>query len=275
VSAKFFGQFLLEQGAIDAMQLRAALDLMERENQTIGEIAIAGGFASAAECRRVHGEQRRKDLPWGELAVQMGVLNNIELDELLRIQRGTRLPLAGALVHLELLAADQARALHDAFKSEQTDVPAELELPGALAGNRAAEVTVELLTRLLRRIVGIDAQLGPGREVEALPEGALLASVPVVGTHGVRITMIVETRFGEKLAAGLLGFDLEDLAAELSLDAIGEFLNVLAGNVVSLLDEVLEFRLEPPCYGVLPTAGYAFDLETEGDGRAQLILELL
>jgi len=64
---KFFGQVLLEQGEIDELQLRQALDLMERENRTIGELAVSAGFASEAEGRRVNGEQRRLDLSFGEL----------------------------------------------------------------------------------------------------------------------------------------------------------------------------------------------------------------
>jgi CheY-specific phosphatase CheX len=275
VSIKFFGQFLLERGEIDEQQLRGALDLMEQENQTIGELAVAEGFATVAECRRVHGEQRRKDLPFGELAVQMGVLNNVELDELLELQRQNRLPLAGALVRLDVLPADRVRALHDEFKSEYGTLPSARPLPGKLAGNRVAEVMTQVFARLLRRVSAIDAHLGDGRELDALPEGVLVATVPVVGVHGVRITLLVERRFGEKLAAGLLGFDLEELASELALEAVGEFLNVLAGNVLALLqDEALELRLEAPVYCVLPTRGFRFEVETEADGRAELILEL-
>lgn len=271
---KFFGQFLLEQGEIDEMQLHAALDLMEQENPTIGELAVEAGFATSAECRRVHGEQRRKDLPWGELAVQMGALNSVELDELLEAQRQARLPLAGALVGLGVLPADRVRALHDQFKSEQGEIPPHPELPPALAGNRVAEVTASLFKRLLLRVGGIDSQVGEGCSLAELPQGVLVAAVSVVGTHGLRITLLLDSRFGEKLAAGLLGLELEELASELALEAVGEFLNVLAGNVVSILsDEAFELRLEPPCYGVLPTEGFAFELQTEASGCGQLILE--
>jgi hypothetical protein len=275
VSIMFFGQFLLERGEIDEQQLRAALDLMERENQTIGELAVAEGFATAAECRRVHGEQRRKDLPFGELAVHMGALNNVELEELLQLQRRTRLPLASALVRTDVLTPERARDLYDEFKSEHTETPAKPALPGALVGHRLAEVTSELLSRLLLRVAGIDSRVGSGRELDGLPDGVLIASLPVVGLHGLTVTMQVEGAFGKKLAAGLLGFQLEELAGELALDAVGEFLNVLAGNAVSSLeDEALELQLKPPCYGVLPTQGFVFDIETESDGGAVLILEL-
>jgi CheY-specific phosphatase CheX len=275
VNIKFFGQFLLERGEIDAVGLRSALDLMEQENQTIGELAVEEDFATPAECRRVHGEQRRRDLPWGELAVQMGVLNNIELEELLQTQRRTRLPLAGALVRMEVLSADRVRALHDEFKSEHGEISTKPTLPAPLAKNRVAEATSDLFARLLRRVAGIEASIGHGRELDALPQGVLVAAVQVVGTRGLRATLLVDQSFGERLAAGLLGLELEELASELALEAVGEFLNMLAGNVVSILEEeALELRLEPPCYGVLPSSGYQFEIETEATGSAMLILEL-
>ena len=87
--------------------------------------------------------------------------------------------------------------------------------------------------------------------------------------------MIVSGSFGEKLAVGILGMELAELASELALEAVGEFLNVLVGNVVSSLeqDEGLELRLEAPSYGVLPTSGFCVPITTEGEGSAQLILE--
>ena len=47
MAVRFFGQLLIEEGEVDADQVRLALDLMEDENPTIGEIAIEDGILSA------------------------------------------------------------------------------------------------------------------------------------------------------------------------------------------------------------------------------------
>ena len=39
MGVKFFGQFLIEQGEIDASHVREALELMEDTNPTLGELA--------------------------------------------------------------------------------------------------------------------------------------------------------------------------------------------------------------------------------------------
>ncbi len=68
---------------------------------------------------------------------------------------------------------------------------------------------------------------------------------------------------------------LDALAGELALEAVGEFLNVLMGNVVATLEgEALELRLEPASYGVLPKTGWRFGVVTEAAGFAEIVLEV-
>ena len=231
MTTKFFGQFLLECGEIDEAELRLALELMEKENLTLGEFAVRSGFATEADCRRVNGEQRRKDVPFGELAVHMGVLNSVELEELLQRQRETRLELSTALVNLEFLPADRMHALSDAFKSEQRQLlPGEVELPPALARHPVAAATVRRLVRFCQRVGRLEVKVGScvsATEVAPLPDEVLVASLVVRGIQGMTITMIVSGSFGEKLAVGILGMELAELASELALEAVGEFLNVL------------------------------------------------
>lgn len=64
----------------------------------------------------------------------------------------------------------------------------------------------------------------------------------------------------------------EHLNAELCLDGLGEFLNVVAGNAMSNLEEVGHgFRIEAPRYGRFPDTGCWFELASEW-GRAAVIL---
>jgi hypothetical protein len=43
MAVKFFGQFLIEPGEIDAEQLCAALELMRAENKQFGRIGVEKG----------------------------------------------------------------------------------------------------------------------------------------------------------------------------------------------------------------------------------------
>ena len=273
---EFFGQFLLRRGEIEEGQLRQALDLMEELNPNIGQLAVAEGFATEADCRRVSDEQRRTDLPFGELAMQMGVLNSIELEELLQQQRETRVDLAAGLVELGCLPDDRARDLYDEWKSEQEQFPSiGVELPAPLHGSPTADLVVGLLERMFRRVADMPVRLGGGEALSEAPDRVLVASTEAVGTRPLRVTLMVDPEFGERLARGLLGMKLDTLASELTLDAVGEFLNIMMGNVVATLEEQgYELRLEAPRYGVLPTGGWIFPIVTEADGMAEVVLEI-
>ena len=275
MSLEFFGQFLLGRGEIDELQLRQALALMDELNQTVGALAVEHGFATEADCRRVNDEQKHSDLPFGELAMQMGVLNSVELEEVLAVQQRTRVDLAKALVELGHLPEDRVRALHDAWKGEQAfEATGTNELPRGLAANRTAIVAIGVLARMCRRVADLKVMVGPGRALEGLPDMVLVSSVEVLGTQPLRVTLMTDALFGERLTEGLLGMQLDSLASELSLDGGGEFLNVWLGNVVSsLAHEALDLRLSPPSYGVLPSRGWGFEVVTEAQGAAHVVLE--
>ena len=65
MGVKFFGQYLIERGEVDADQVRAALDLMDAENRTLGELAVEGKLISKADADKVNAEQRHRDMPFG------------------------------------------------------------------------------------------------------------------------------------------------------------------------------------------------------------------
>jgi len=273
MGVRFFGQFLIERGEIDAPQLRSALDLMERENLTLGELAVQAGYASEADCRRVNGEQRRMDRPFGELAVQMGVLLSSEFEELLQRQQETRVTVGEALRRLNFISASQLATLEDEFKRDQAGLDSEkVALPLLLQGNRLAESLVDVFPRYCMRAARLEVKLGEYRHVAEPPGLPLAASLGMVGTPGVEMTLASDLGFAQRLGSGISGLPPESLPEELCLDAIGEFLNVLAGNVMSaLVNEGHEYRLEAPRFGDPPRSGWLFEVASDR-GRAAFVV---
>ena len=100
MSAKFFGQYLIEEGAISSSQLREALDLMESDYEKLGELAVKLGYLRKEDVARLHREQRYVDSPLGELAIERALMTREQLEELLSRQRDTRLRIGEALVRL-------------------------------------------------------------------------------------------------------------------------------------------------------------------------------
>ncbi len=273
MAVKFFGQFLIEQGEIDAGSLRAALDLMERENPTLGELAVRAGFASESDCRRVNGEQRRLDRPFGELAQEMGVLNSIEVEELLQNQRDTRINVGDAMVRLGHLSRERLSDLEDAFKRDQAMVPQGAPaLPDALVQNRMASCLVDMFPRYCMRMARIEVGLSDASvEYPRDPDMNLIASLVIMGAPGVEMHLLSDSSFARKLSAGIASLPESSITAELCLDGLGEFLNVLAGNAMSALEGQGSYRLEAPRYGRFPDHGWWFYASSDY-GRAAVIM---
>lgn len=270
---QFFGQFMIARGEIDASQLRAGLDLMESKNQTLGELAVEAGCATSAECRRVNGEQRRLDRPFGELAVEMGVLDSIELEELLQKQQETRMNISDALLSLEYTTPNRINALEDLFKREQADHKAgNPQLPEPLQGIRVAECLIDLLPRYCNRMARLEVKLDAGTRLAESDRFELVASLGMVGNPGVKMVLCADRTFGRQLASGIAGLSADSLSDELCLDAVGEFLNVLGGNVVSILEsEGHIYRLEAPRFSVPPVDGWRFAIAAQ-QGEAAFVL---
>lgn len=274
MSVKFFGQFLIDQGEVDASQVREALDRMEDENPTIGELAVRAGWMTGRQTTAVAAEQRQRDLSFGDLAVELGLLEPAQLVELVRSQRARWLPIGQALVRLGHLESDRLGVLLDAFKADQAPYQAGArELPAALACRPASAYVLDLLPRFLRRVAKIEAKVGEVVAFESAGDGAdFRVSVVLRGARSLEVALVCDHAFAEALAVGATGMSPPELDPELIADGVGEFLNVLCGNAVgAVARDGHRVELGHPDYDA--TLGDGFEVELAvGVGRAGLAL---
>lgn len=103
MSTYLFGQYLLEEGVIDAEQLYEALQHQQHNNRVLGELACEEGMLSAGQVGQILEWQLCEDRDFGEVAVEMGMLDEASLEKLLRIQKDKHLYLGDALVAIGAL----------------------------------------------------------------------------------------------------------------------------------------------------------------------------
>jgi CheY-specific phosphatase CheX len=274
MGVKFFGQFLIDSGEVDASHVREALSLMEVENPAVGQIAVAQGFMQMCEVARVHAEQRSRDACFGDLAVEMGFLDSQQLVEVLQRQRIRRVPIGHALVHLGHVASDRLGLLLDAYKADQAQFDVSLiDLPDGLARHGVARHVIDLIPRFMMRIARIQAKVGEVHAFEQAPDFAEVAvSVRIQGAQGLEVTLVSDTEFAETLAVEASGLLPSDLEPEMVADGVGEFLNVLCGNAASGLGkEGHPVEVGPPDYDAELCDGWIIDLAV-GRGLAAVVL---
>jgi hypothetical protein len=278
---KFFGQFLTEQGAVNSDQIRAALKLMEEENRSLGTLAEAGGILTAEEAAKVNAQQRTCDVPFGELAVEMGLLSEEQVDYLLGFQEQTRLRIGQALVRQGSLPNKRLLKLLVQFENEQALFRiGNVDLPKGLENNLLAATVLDLLPKLLVRVARIGVRIGRGQAAADVPDLPVRTAVVVTGDVGLLICLLGNEEFSLQLAGATAGLDESRLEAArqnvaLLVDGVGEFLNVLAGNAMAMLErKQITTEIAPPQCDPELDSGYLFDLAVNV-GKASLYLKPL
>jgi hypothetical protein len=276
MGVKFFGQYLIESGVVQAEQVRAALNLMDTENRTIGELAVEGRLISEADADKINAEQRHRDMPFGELAAEMGLLDEEQIDNLVQLQWRTRLRIGQALVRLGHLENARLEELLVRYEDEQAPHRIEnLALPPGLECNALAPYVLDLFTNLLMRIGRITTRVGSGESIAEPPDFPIQIAVAVGGDSGLLICLAGDEEFSRQLAAKASGLDPERLDREMLFDGVGEFLNVLAGNAMALAEQNgIALELEPPRTEIDFESGFLFELAVNV-GNAALFLKPL
>jgi len=276
MGVKFFGQYLIERGEVSAEQVRAALDLMDKENRSIGELAVEGRLISKADADKVNAEQRHRDMPFGELAAEMGLLSEEQIDNLVQLQWRTRLRIGQALVRLGHLGNARLEELLISYEEDQAPYRIEnLALPESIEGNALAPYVLKLFPNLLMRVARITTRVGNGERIGAPPEFPVRVAVTVRGDSKLLICLLGDEAFSRQVAAKASGLDATSLDMEMLCDGVGEFLNVLAGNAMALAERNgISLELEPPQTEIAFESGYLFELAVN-IGSAGLFLKPL
>lgn len=274
MSVKFFGQFLIERGEVDAGHVREALDLLGKTNMTLGEVAIEAGMMTPDQVQRVNQGQRGNDRPFGDLAVEFGYLASAQLVDCLRMQRERRLKVGEALVHLGHVPAERLGRLLDQFKADQAEyeIGPLAQLPDQLVNNRVAPYVLDLLPKFCLRIARIHVKVGDAQVLEEAPHWPFRVSLPIHAHRGLDVTLVGDRAFCARLASGTSGIAEAKLDHDLLVDGVGEFLNVLAGNAISALERSgVQAELGVPDHDAELADGWLFDLATSV-GRSALVL---
>lgn len=275
MAVKFFGQFLIEQGEINADQLRGALDFMEAENLSLGLFAVEKGLLKPMDVHRIQLEQRQKDASFEEIVIELGLIARDKLEALVRDHEARRVRVGDALVRKGHLAAERLAGLLDRFNADQEKYATrEVELPSDLRAPRLTSVLVELLPKLTARIAEIQIKVGEAEQSngQSLPDYS--AAVVIHADKGIEILLTGDEEFAKRLTAGMLGAPIEEVNSFLLDDGLGEFLNVLVGNAVAIFEKQGQrVSLDPPRLGghAKAATGYLFPLFAT-HGKAALVL---
>lgn len=248
MAAKFFGQFLLEKGVIDAAQLLRALEIQRMSNPALGELACEKGMLTDAQAQAINERQRREDKRFGDLAQAMGLLTADEVGALLEEQKARRRLFGEILVEEAFVTRerlDDELRLHAGERDEAVrslDAVVATHQFGRRVGNAIATCN-KLFPRLLRTQCQFSSVLDPA----APPATDVFALVRVAADRPMAIGMACDAATAQAMTQAFLSIPPEACDDELARDAVGELVNVLMGYVVKdCLPEDANYRASPP-----------------------------
>ncbi|MCU0661967.1 MAG: hypothetical protein MUC50_06540 [Myxococcota bacterium] len=267
----FFGQYLVESGLIDYLQLDLGLSLMNERNKRFGELAAGEGLLTVDDADALQQKQRILDKYIGELAVEEGLFSTPDVQRLLDTQRRNHLRIGAALVELGVMDRDDLERAFQAFASEQAAASGKVSLIPAGPFEPMAAHLKSQLPRRIQRSFGDPAKLGGTEVHRPLPRFEVQAMLG--GCGGFTFALDVQRRWLRGMHRSQAR-DSEVFASDDTMKKVARDLLCLVASTAA----VFEGRhINPdafpgePTYGELPYSGAALSLVTP-HGRALLVL---
>ena len=196
MAVKFFGQFLVEKGAVTREALLAAIELQDKTNLKLGEMAVKMGLITQADIVRSHNAQYSKDIRLGDLLVEMGLLTSQQLLDVVEHQKKNHLYIGEALVQVNALTSEELQLQLAAFKADQAQyVSDRIELPPGLSNPAVWEMTADLTFKLITRVLGMNFRCEESRIISTIEASDLMAAMDFEGD--------VEARYLLSVSAGV------------------------------------------------------------------------
>lgn len=249
MAVKFFGQFLLEQGAVSNDKLLQAIDLQEKTNLKFGEMALSMGLITEAGIDKVHLAQQREDLRFGDMALKLGVISAEQMQQVLTKQKNSHLYIGEALIEVGALEAGQLEPLLAAFKADQAVYQVEkVSIPAGVPSPEIWEMFADITFKMLTRVADIAYKAGPSEVVSVLGKNDVVAVMAFNGTVSGRYFVSVSSDIQRMIARAILRE--EDVSGEPAAvldDTVMEFANIAFGNIAAKAAQMGQsIEISPP-----------------------------
>ncbi len=254
MAAAFFGQYLLNQGIINAQQLTKAIVLQDVLNKTIGQIAVEEKLLSEEQVKQTVDLQKKKDMFFGEAVQQLGFLTREQVDHLLKKQKQNHVYIGDALVNLGYLAEQQReKALADFIReqNENAAMVTPFRFPQIVEHEQQYIEKFTLYTiKLLQRMVHMVAKCDHYAVMEhSVPLEYISIQVDFSGTLGKQVSrfvLMIPQDTATLIAAKYQTLENAPVSNAVIIDALRELANMICGQASSNLEEFGELPPKVP-----------------------------
>lgn len=249
MSAKFFGQYLLEKGRITSQQLVDALEYQKSVSPPIGALALDRGLLTVDQVKLILGRQSKNERRFGELAMSLGLLTQAQIDELLQAQSSHKLLLGEAMIIKGYIAVETLERELKEYKKEEDKLATQLNATfNTVANKEIVKTFTDLMVMMFNNFGQQDIkveQCESGKDKVRLFRWVI--SQKIAGENvGFNCLLSVPPKLMLRMASMMLDENITT-TDELALDATKEFVNIANGNACAKLSEDgVELTMLPP-----------------------------
>ena len=247
INSQVFGRFLLGRGVVSLKILMLALRKVNSGGERLGDLAVNQGFLSRDDVDSILEKQSDGIQAFGRTAVEMDLLTINQVNSLLVLQRRSKGGIGDALVTLGHVSQEDMDRFFDEF--EQTQAPqVAANFDDSPHGKTLLNFLSSTFADLAKTIASIEVKVEPPVATARGTPLDYTATLTLSGELTCQVTLSVSGDFAKVIMWGLFGADFVN-DVEMYPDAIGEFLNMLVGNVGrSLEKEGIKARGEAPIF---------------------------
>ncbi|MCD6595789.1 response regulator [bacterium] len=236
---KFFGQFLLENGAITTEQLKNALQYQQKLTVKIGELAVNKGILEQKDAKFINLEQRRTDKLFGELAVELGFLTQEQLNKLIIIHQNNHIFLGQILIDKGYIDSKKLSEFLDEFHRQQKPIENLKNLiPSKHKYFDELFTILDTTVKLFRRMPNLTLKLGQGTYKESIDNLFLFSVVDFSNSIDFKYFIVLPKELAYGIAEKLYKDDKIIYDNETVSDFVREMTNIICGNITSQLLEL-------------------------------------
>lgn len=231
---KFFGQYLLEKGAITKEQLLDAVAFQEEQNIKFGVYALKKGYISKEQLENVLKEQKNSDMKFGEIAIKFRYLSPEQVIEIATKQQNDHIYLGAALVMKGHISREVLDSELIAYQQEQAEYSPTRSFPVKIEKEEDLLYLIDLIDRLLLRIADVKVKKGDViKKYKQFEKGEYGAYVAFRGSLKATLLFSFANTIALKITEKLLGEASQKI--EIIEDALREFINIISGNITAKL----------------------------------------
>lgn len=252
MGAMFFGQYLLERGAIDRRQLLDALDRQRARNRSLPEVAVHEGLLDEATAAAIDTTYRTGIAPVEELLMAIGGLTPDQVERLQVMQRSDWVRIGAALVEGGHLTEPEVETHFAAYRARERSLEDEVRAGfERVPSVSVVEASVRLGMHHVGRLVGVATKIASVGVLPQLPPPGerRRSSQQIVGDTRFMITLDLPPGLATIASRQLVGSDLTP-GSDDEDDALREVVNLVGGHACTQLESTgLRLRPEPPVSG--------------------------